>query len=79
MSVSLEYLTRCSVETGYRVEPLEKVVRLGELAGDIARHPCDHEEARRVAGHPAVQWKIESARGHVSKGGKKRRGPNTSQ
>jgi len=39
MSVSLEYLTRCSVETGYRVEPLEKVVRLGELAGDIARHP----------------------------------------
>jgi len=39
MSVSLEYLTRCSTETGYRVEPLEKVVRLGELAGDIARHP----------------------------------------
>ena len=39
MSVSLEYLTRCSAETGYRVEPLEKVVRLGELAGDIARHP----------------------------------------
>ena len=26
MSVSLEYLTRCSTETGYRVEPLEKVV-----------------------------------------------------
>jgi hypothetical protein len=39
MSVSLEYLTRCSAETGYRVEPLEKVVRLGDLAGDIARHP----------------------------------------
>jgi hypothetical protein len=39
MSVSLEYLTQCAAETGYRVEPLEKVVRLGELAGDIARHP----------------------------------------
>ena len=39
MSVSLEYLTQCAAETGYRVEPLEKVVRLGDLAGDIARHP----------------------------------------
>jgi predicted nucleotidyltransferase component of viral defense system len=39
MSVSIEYLRHCSAETGYRVEPLEKVVRLGELAGDIARHP----------------------------------------
>jgi len=39
MSVSLEYLTQCAAETGYRVEPLEKVVRLGNLAGDIARHP----------------------------------------
>jgi predicted nucleotidyltransferase component of viral defense system len=39
MRVSLEYLTQCAAETGYRVEPLEKVVRLGQLAGDIARHP----------------------------------------
>jgi predicted nucleotidyltransferase component of viral defense system len=39
MSPSLEYLERCSAETGYQVSPLEKVVRLGELAGDIARHP----------------------------------------
>lgn len=39
MSVSLEYLQRCSAETGYAVGPLEKVVRLGEMAGEIARHP----------------------------------------
>ena len=39
MSVSLEYLRRCANETGYRIEPLEKVVRLGEMAADIKRHP----------------------------------------
>jgi hypothetical protein len=39
MSVSLEYLQRCSAETGYAVGPLEKVVRLGEMAGEIGRHP----------------------------------------
>lgn len=39
MSPSLEYLERCSAETGYQVTSLEKVVRLGELAADIARHP----------------------------------------
>ena len=39
MSPSLEYLERCAGQTGYHVSALEKVVRLGELAGDIARHP----------------------------------------
>jgi hypothetical protein len=39
MSVSLEYLQRCSVQTGYQVPPLEKIVRLGDMAGDVARHP----------------------------------------
>lgn len=39
MSPSLEYLERCAAESGYRVEALEKVARLGELAADIARHP----------------------------------------
>lgn len=39
MSVSLEYLQRCSAETGYAVGPLEKVIRLGEMAGEIGRHP----------------------------------------
>jgi len=39
MSVSLEYLQRCGAETGFQPATLEKVVRLGELAGDIARHP----------------------------------------
>ncbi|MEW5817292.1 MAG: nucleotidyl transferase AbiEii/AbiGii toxin family protein [Spirochaetota bacterium] len=39
MNVSLEYLQRCSAQTGYRVEPLEKVVRLGGMAADVARHP----------------------------------------
>jgi len=39
MSVSLEYLQRCSALTGYAIGPLEKVVRLGEIAADISRHP----------------------------------------
>ena len=39
MNVSLQYLQRCSAQTGYPVPPLEKVVRLGEMAGDVARHP----------------------------------------
>ena len=39
MGVSLEYLQRCSVQTGYQVPPLEKIVRLGDMAGDVARHP----------------------------------------
>lgn len=39
MNVSREYLKRCANETGYRIEPLDKVVRLGEMAADIKRHP----------------------------------------
>lgn len=39
MNVSLEYLQRCAAQTSYRVEPLEKVVRLGGMAADLARHP----------------------------------------
>ena len=39
MNVSLEYLQRCAAQTGYRVGPLEKVVRLGGMAADVARHP----------------------------------------
>lgn len=39
MSVSLEYLGRCSAETGFSVMTLEKVTRLGELAAAIAVHP----------------------------------------
>ena len=39
MNVSLEYLQSCSAQTGYAVLPLEKVIRLGEMAGDVARHP----------------------------------------
>lgn len=39
MRISLEYLERCSAETGYQIASLEKVARLGELAADIVRHP----------------------------------------
>ena len=39
MSISLEYLQYCSAQSGYGIGPLEKVVRLGEIAADIARHP----------------------------------------
>ncbi len=38
MSVSREYLSRCAADSGYAESSLEKVIRLGELAGDIARH-----------------------------------------
>ncbi len=39
MSVSLAYLERCSADTGFQVGALGKVVRLGEFAGEVARHP----------------------------------------
>ena len=39
MNPSREYLQDCSIQTGYQIAPLEKVVRLGEMAGDITRHP----------------------------------------
>jgi len=39
MNPSREYLQHCSIQTGYQIGPIEKVVRLGEMAGDIARHP----------------------------------------
>jgi hypothetical protein len=38
MSVSREYLARCAAASGYAESSLEKVIRLGELAGDVARH-----------------------------------------
>lgn len=40
MPVSLEYLGRCSAETGYQVGALEKVTRLGEIAREVGRHPA---------------------------------------
>ncbi len=39
MSVSLEYLQRCASGTGFQLSTLETIVRLGELAGDVGRHP----------------------------------------
>jgi predicted nucleotidyltransferase component of viral defense system len=39
VSLSLEFLDRCASESGFRVAALEKVSLLGELAGDIMRHP----------------------------------------
>jgi hypothetical protein len=39
MSASLAFLERCRAETGFGVVGLEKVVRLGAMAGEIGRHP----------------------------------------
>jgi hypothetical protein len=39
LPTSVEFLERAAAETGFQVEALEKVVRLGELAADVARHP----------------------------------------
>ena len=39
MNLSAEHIEALAVETGFRTETLEKVIRLGELAADIGRHP----------------------------------------
>lgn len=39
MHPSREFLYKASSETGFQPEVLEKVVLLGDLAGDISRHP----------------------------------------
>jgi len=39
MSPNIEFLKRCSVETGYRADMLEKVIRLGKFADEISKHP----------------------------------------
>lgn len=33
MNLSREYLQNCSIQTGYQIAPLEKVVRLGQKTG----------------------------------------------
>jgi hypothetical protein len=52
MSVSGDYLLRCSVETGFPAATLERVARLGELAGDVARHPALGEALALKGGTP---------------------------
>ncbi|MEW6664330.1 MAG: nucleotidyl transferase AbiEii/AbiGii toxin family protein [Thermodesulfobacteriota bacterium] len=39
MNPSREFLQACSTQTGFQIATLEKVIRLGEMAGDITRHP----------------------------------------
>ena len=39
MNVSVEFLERAAAETGFQAATLEKVVRLGELAGAVGAHP----------------------------------------
>lgn len=39
MNPSLIFLERCAADTGFQVDVLEKVVRLGDMAADITRHP----------------------------------------
>jgi predicted nucleotidyltransferase component of viral defense system len=39
MSAGIEHFQHCAAQTGYGIGPLEKVVRLGGLAAEIARHP----------------------------------------
>ena len=52
MSVSADYLLRCSAETGFTAATLERVVRLGEFAGDVARHPLLGEALVLKGGTP---------------------------
>ena len=39
MNLSAEYIEGLASETGFRTDILEKVIRLGEFAADIGRHP----------------------------------------
>ncbi len=39
MSVDPRRLRDLASQTGFRAETLERVIRLGEIAGDVARHP----------------------------------------
>lgn len=39
MNLSSEFLEGLATETDFRAETLEKVIRLGELAADVGRHP----------------------------------------
>ncbi len=39
MNLSAEYIEGLATETGFRPETLEKVIRLGEFAADVGRHP----------------------------------------
>ncbi len=39
MNLSAEHVEGLAAQTGFRPETLEKVIRLGELAADIGRHP----------------------------------------
>jgi len=35
----MDFLKRCAIETGYRADILEKVIRLGKFADEISKHP----------------------------------------
>jgi len=39
MNLSAEHIEGLAAETGFRPETLEKVIRLGEFAADVGRHP----------------------------------------
>lgn len=39
MNLSAEHIEKLATETGFRPETLEKVIRLGEFAADVGRHP----------------------------------------
>lgn len=39
MNLSAEHIAGLATETGFRPETLEKVIRLGEFAADVGRHP----------------------------------------
>ena len=75
MSVSLEYLQRCSAETGYlggllllesHEEDFTAAIQRGELRPDLL-FPDNPEEAGRIAVHPTILWKIENVRNYLAR------------
>ncbi len=75
MSVSLEYLQHCSAQTGFAISPFMTLsndeakyiasIQRGELYPELLFSDSP-EEAKRMASHPAILWKLVNARAHLA-------------
>ena len=61
MKIGLEFLDRCAIETGFFTATLEKVIRLGEIAGDIGRDALLGRVLALKAGQPSTSAKERRA------------------
>ena len=66
MNLGAEHIQGLAAETGFRAETLEKVMRLGGLSPEL-RLPDNEELVNRLTRYPALLWKIENVKRHLSK------------